>query len=295
MGTPNVAIRDPIFSRWHKYIDDLFLDYKNMLGPYTDQDLDFQGVKLASVSVESDGSYQPNILYTFMDNNASVQLNSLDITKTGSSSVMIHYTRLDHIPFTYNMKVEASKSTRGIVRTFLLPAEVPMDSHVEITQLAVELDRFHVHLTYGDNTITRRSSDSSFLAKNRKSLHELQKMLMQGQISQDEFNWGGCGWPTEMLLPRGKEEGMPFDLFVVLSPLLEEDSAHGADWTKHDTGTWSWCGVRTDQGGMPDSRPMGFPLDRSPPNGDWRALLRGNYGGLRSNMASLPMSIVHKP
>ena len=42
-------------------------------------------------------------------------------------------------------------------------------------------------------------------------------------------------------------------------------------------------------------RPMGFPLDRSPPNGDWRALLRGNYGGLRSNMASLPMLIVHKP
>ena len=47
---------------------------------------------------------------------------------------------------------------------------------------------------------------------------------------------------------------MHFDLLVVLSPLLEEDSAHGADWTKHDTGTWSWCGVRTDQGGMPDSR-----------------------------------------
>ena len=57
-----------------------------------------------------------------------------------------------------------------------------------------------------------------------------------------------------MLIPRGTEEGMEFDFFVVISPLVEEDSAHSADWDSLNTGTWSWCGVRTDMGGMPDSR-----------------------------------------
>merc|ERR1719154_46358 len=295
MATPNVALRDPIFSRWHKYIDDIFLYYKDKFGPYTDQDLDFEGVKISSVSVMSKGADSSNILYTLMNKSARAHINSLDMSKVGSSSVMIHYTSLDNIPFTYNIQVEASIRTRGIFRIFLIPAEVPRGSYVKISQLAVELDRFHVNLAPGINTITRKSRESSFLAKNQFSLYELQMKLIRREISEDQFNWGGCGWPEHMLLPRGKEEGMPFSLFVVLSPFLASDNAHKADWSTHNTGTWSWCGVRTDQGGMPDSRPMGFPLDRSPAGDDWTSLMRGRYGGQRSNMASLPVTILHMP
>ena len=57
-----------------------------------------------------------------------------------------------------------------------------------------------------------------------------------------------------MFIPRGNETGMKFDIFVVLSPLLENDKAHTADWDEHHRGTWAWCGVRSDEGGMPDSR-----------------------------------------
>eukprot|EP00092_Neocalanus_flemingeri_P025775 GFUD01027941.1.p1 GENE.GFUD01027941.1~~GFUD01027941.1.p1 ORF type:complete len:745 (-),score=133.69 GFUD01027941.1:49-2283(-) len=295
MGTPNVAVRDPIFGRFHKYIDDLFLEYKNLFGPYTDQDLGFPGVQSFSVTVKSDRASEPNYLYTHMNRDASVQLSSLDLGKAGSSSVLIHYTSLDHDPFTYNLKVHSTWSSRGIIRIFLMPAKIPSSSHADITQLAVELDRFHVELAKGQNTITRKSQDSSFLAKKRSSLYELQKMLRRGVITQDQFNWGGCGWPTEMLLPRGQERGMEFDLFAVVSPLLQDDNAHQADWNTHNTGTWSWCGVRTDQGGMPDSRPMGFPLDRSPPNGDWRNLMKEDNGQVRSNMVSVKVSIVHSP
>jgi len=294
MATPNVALRDPVFSRWHKYVDDIFLSYKNSLLPYTDNDLSFSGVELIEVSVKTEEG-DLNILATFMDHEAFVQLGSLDMTKAGRSSVGVSYTRLDNHPFTFNLEIKASNHTKGMVRIFILPGVIPTGPQVDVTQLAVELDRFHVNLTAGINNIARKSTDSSFLAKRQLSLYELQKKLLEKEISEDEFNWGGCGWPKEMFIPRGNETGMKFDMFVVLSPLLENDKAHTADWDEHHTGTWAWCGVRSDQGGMPDTRPMGFPLDRSPPNGDWKSLLIDDYEAERKNMARLPVVIKHKP
>jgi len=296
MATPNVAFRDPVFSRWHKYVDDIFMSYKNWLGTYTDQDLDFPGVNLTSASVRVKPEVgDVNTLHTYMNHSAFVQLWSLDLTKAGRSSVGVNYARLDHHPFTYHLEIQSSSTTRAMVRIFILPADIPRGPQVEVSQLAVELDRFHVNLSAGSNSITRKSHDSSFLAKRRWSLYELQEMLIADEISQDEFNWGGCGWPEEMLIPRGTEAGMNFELFLVVSPLLEEDSAHTADWDTHNTGTWSWCGARTDMGGMPDSRPMGFPLDRSPAHGDWKSLLVGEDGVPRGNMASVSVVIKHKP
>ena len=46
----------------------------------------------------------------------------------------------------------------------------------------------------------------------------------------------------------------------MLSRLLTDDSAAGADWAGLKQRSWSWCGVK--EGQFPDSRPMGFPLDR---------------------------------
>ena len=85
--------------------------------------------------------------------------------------------------------------TRGMIRIFLIPADVDGSPDVDVTQLAIEMDRFHVSLTQGLNTITRSSSESPFVAKSRDSLYELQRRLMQGTITEDQFNWAGCGWP----------------------------------------------------------------------------------------------------
>lgn len=34
MGDTSTALRDPAFYRWHKYLDQLFDQYKRTLGPY---------------------------------------------------------------------------------------------------------------------------------------------------------------------------------------------------------------------------------------------------------------------
>lgn len=38
-----------------------------------------------------------------------------------------------------------------------------------------------------------------------------------GDPENDLFNFCGCGWPQHMLLPRGKQEGMDFQLLVMVT------------------------------------------------------------------------------
>lgn len=35
MGDPTTALRDPVFYRWHSFIDDVFRQFKDSLPPYT--------------------------------------------------------------------------------------------------------------------------------------------------------------------------------------------------------------------------------------------------------------------
>lgn len=34
MGDPATAMRDPIFYRWHAFVDDIFQEHKNLLNRY---------------------------------------------------------------------------------------------------------------------------------------------------------------------------------------------------------------------------------------------------------------------
>lgn len=82
----------------------------------------------------------------------------------------------------------------------------------------------------------------------------------------DEQNYCTCGWPYNLLLPRGTTDGMAFRLLVVCTD-------HAVDQTPSDDerpcGSMSFCGAR-DQ--YPDLRPMGYPFDRPFPLGVTTAL-----------------------
>lgn len=46
MGDPAINLRDPVFYRFHSFIDDMFQVHKKTLPPYTVQRLDFPGVQV---------------------------------------------------------------------------------------------------------------------------------------------------------------------------------------------------------------------------------------------------------
>lgn len=62
-------MRDPIFYRWHSFIDSIFVKFKNTLQPYQLNDLAFEGIEVKSVSVRVTSTkvenVTPNLLVTF--------------------------------------------------------------------------------------------------------------------------------------------------------------------------------------------------------------------------------------
>jgi hypothetical protein len=69
-----------------------------------------------------------------------------------------------------------------------------------------------------------------------------------------ERSYCSCGWPYNLLYPRGSKGGMGFKLVLYVS-----------DWTKDRVAdddcctSLSFCGAKDR---YPDARPMGYPFDR---------------------------------
>ncbi len=52
MGDTGTAVRDAVFFRWHKFLDDTFVQHKVTLDPYTEEDLTFGGITVTSASID---------------------------------------------------------------------------------------------------------------------------------------------------------------------------------------------------------------------------------------------------
>ena len=257
MGSSGGAMRDPIFYRWHAYVQAMFQLYKNTLtlkAPYTDTELSFPGVRVESCSVQPDYG-EIDTFYTYREM-ASVRLDSLDSTSPGSA-MSIQYMRMNHRPFHWNLVIHSdfSERTHAIVRIFMMPTMEGVGNRATI-----HMDHFYVELTPGTNEIRREELEASHLSKSRWSLNQLQDHLLNGQVNRADFTWGGCGWPRHLNIPRGTEEGMAWTLVVMVSKVLPQDIRNLEAWKANSNLAWSYCGVR--EGLVPDSRPMGFPVDR---------------------------------
>lgn len=69
----------------------------------------------------------------------------------------------------------------------------------------------------GENTITRKSTDSSVTIPFERTFRNLDLNRPQDGDELSKFNFCGCGWPHHMLVPKGTPEGFPCYLFVMVS------------------------------------------------------------------------------
>lgn len=111
----------------------------------------------------------------------------------------------------------------------------------------------------GQNTVTRRSTDSTVTIPYEQTFRNLDRNRpAAGSTEEAEYNICGCGWPQHMLIPKGTPSGMSFDLFAMISN-YEEDQVQ-QDLVGQCTEAASYCGIRDRL--YPDRRAMGFPFDR---------------------------------
>lgn len=68
MADVATAMRDPIFYRWHAFIESIFVKFKNQLQPYQTHDLRFDGINVTTINVRimtRASSVPPNSLITY--------------------------------------------------------------------------------------------------------------------------------------------------------------------------------------------------------------------------------------
>ncbi|KAK0083003.1 hypothetical protein PV326_006914 [Microctonus aethiopoides] len=265
MGDSATAMRDPIFYRWHAFINEIFLEHKNTLPAYTVGQLDYPGIEVTGVQVVTPNHAQ-NTLTTFWNQSDLDLSRGLDFTPRGS--VFTRFTHLNHAAFVYNIRVNNRSNTTqmGTCRIFIGPKfderNLPFSYRVQ-KDLMIEMDKFTVTLQPGDNAIQRKSSDSSVIIPFENTFRNLDENRPVSGDNLERFNFCGCGWPQHMLCPKGKKEGFPMDLFVMISN-YKDDVVAQDDLTGCKSAA-SYCGLRDRK--YPDARAMGYPFDRRPRTG----------------------------
>ncbi|CAG9564771.1 unnamed protein product [Danaus chrysippus] len=257
------ALRDPIFYQLQKRLSYSFMYFKLHLPSYTREDLLFNGVKINNVVVDKLVTYFDDYL---MDMTNAVILNKDEMKKTVSDmKFLVRKRRLNHQPFRIVLDIESEKTVDAVVRVFLGPKEDHLGRLLDININRVnfvEIDSFLYKLNTGKNTIERKSIDMHNLVRDRLMTHDLWKKFdtitdMKDLLWKDLRNYN-TGFPTRLLLPRGRVGGLKMMLYVIVTPLRLIDNADVSliDLNRKD--------VMVDYRStvLLDKMPLGFPFDR---------------------------------
>ena len=167
---------------------------------------------------------------------------------------------LDQEPFFYFLRLEnTSDQPQDVtVRIFLVALDPPETA--EDRRMWIEMDKFKVSLKARERKVVFQPGDaSSVIRKPAVKPPTAEQPPVQASSdpmqldSEIEANYCDCGWPYNLLLPRGKHGGMGFRLLVMLTDWPIDNVPSGSD-----CGSMSYCGSRDR---YPDSRPMGYPFD----------------------------------
>ncbi|GAB6030165.1 Polyphenol oxidase 1, variant 2 [Chamberlinius hualienensis] len=277
MNYTATAMRDPIFYRWHKTIDDMFNDYKLTLTPYTRQELEWADIYVQNVSVTGNITNEPNILRTFWQDREVLLSEGIDFGR--SIPVSVSFRHLQHEEFVYEIEVDnfSGCNKQVGVRIFLCPVSNEFHESFSLPErrlLFVELDKYQTTVQPGYQVLRRRSEDSNVTISPVRGFQQLSREDTNEEFPEEEIESGcivdlnkrpgekkgfcGCGWPAHLLLPKGKPEGMRFQLLVMITDWEKDQVEHLPEKTCGDAA--SYCGIRDLK--YPDKRNMGFPFDR---------------------------------
>ncbi len=284
MRDPATAMRDPVFYRWHRHVDDIYVGWQETLpannfaaaappviirkdlndGQSENQSPDILLCLQSAIPEASQPDFDgqtygeqmfgganwgnPLASFPVITNRLSTTIRQQLIEEPDGTQLMKDY--LDFDEFYYFIRLEnASAETRKItVRIFLTAETFTADR-----RMWIEMDKFPYELTAHQKAVVFRPARlSSVVRKPARRPHEPAIQPPPGTVNEPECE---CGWAYHLLLPRGTEAGLDFRLFVMVS-----------DWNIDSVsqpkkcGSMSFCGAKDQD--YPDKRPMGYPFDR---------------------------------
>ncbi|EFN82403.1 arylphorin subunit alpha [Harpegnathos saltator] len=266
----STSMRDPAFYRIYQRIFDFYYNkYKMHQKPYNKNEIVYPELKIESFTVDK--------LITYFDQFDTSISNGLvidDAKEAESMLIKVRQYRLNHKPFSFHLSINADKAMKSVIRIFLGPKydahHKPLD-FVENAKYFYEMDNFIVDLNAGVNKIVRNSQDCFFVIPDPEPSEVFYKKVMKSLDGSDSLSYMErlYGFPERLLLPKGKKEGMPFQIFAYVNPLEGEPVPYMS---------------RIFGGYKFDKKPFGFPLDRP--------VLNFRYDG--PNMQLKDVLIYHK-
>ncbi len=285
MASTVTAIRDPVFFRWHRLIDDLSFSWQETRDPVPFDDspsASFSGTDWAWASrgillldskslpddvTEAEALVQSALGGDAWDTNISAgqlatsngnSIRVLDtlttvmkrtmfpVPNTPGGEMPVDY--LTHEPFSYALRLQSlSAGDQTVtVRIFMCPERL-----ANSRRNWIEMDKFSVNLSARTKTVVLRNDVNASIVK-KPAEPELHPDLLADAEGDPRCD---CGWPYSLLLPRGTVEGMNYRMLAVLT-----DGAYDSVAQAGNCGSLSFCGVRDEV--YPDRRDMGYPFDR---------------------------------
>merc|ERR1719402_1915317 len=257
------STRDPAFFRLHKYMDNIFKEFKDRLPPYSKEDFMWEGVSISDVQIE--GS-----LETYFEDFEFSLTNAVDDTaELDDVAISASVKRLNHKPFAFVLNINNNNGAEveASGRLYLCPRRdgngVPFHPN-DGKWGCIEMDKFWTKLAPGANTIVRKSSESTVTVPDSPSFQAMidktDETLAAGAASTtlEELS-RTCGIPDRLLLPKGKEEGLEMVLMSFVSD-GKTDHTETFEVGGRYGGTHAHCGIHGQK--YPDKRAMGYPIDR---------------------------------
>ncbi|KAH8406323.1 hypothetical protein KR215_011337, partial [Drosophila sulfurigaster] len=221
---------------------------EQQLGIYQTQQLQMQDVTINDVRVSE--------LSTRLES-SDVDVSNL-LEQPPQAQILVRQRRLNSQPFTIDLDVSSQRAQNVIVRLMLGPRE---DGSLEQRRKNfVLLDAIKVQLQSGRNRIQQRSTNIEWTTRDVTPISEIYRRVMttlRGQreeLSVNELVGENGRFPQRLLLPRGRPEGLPMQLFVIISPIERQQQQVVLE------NTAGLMGI--SQAAIEDSRPLGYPLDR---------------------------------
>jgi hypothetical protein len=281
MASTVTAIRDQIFWRWHKYVDDCSAVWQEtqLAEPFGDAPVvtirngadengrvvpwgspDIILCRTVDLPAGQDGS---TVGEQFFGGDNWDSAFAAGPVGDGSFSIVDELTTtiasvqfggravqyLTHEPFSYFIRLENPTANPAdvTVRIYLAPASEEADRRAWI-----EMDKFLLTMPATTKAVIYRPDTDSSVVKRAIDLNP--SRALSGDMNADGGSYCDCGWPYTLLLPRGTSDGMAFRLVVLVS-----DATVDLVPAPDQCGSMSYCGA-VDR--YPDARVMGYPFAR---------------------------------
>ncbi|CAG8734399.1 2731_t:CDS:2, partial [Funneliformis mosseae] len=285
--------RDPLFWRWHRHLDNIYLKWQFLLGPRNYSD-DIPPITIREkdlilaftdelIKVNETGVNDTWVKYaneTFGGENFDKDVSNLPVvTKTLETKMKIRdYVWLEdgmdteRIQYLYPrdwiwfMRVQNNSPKPATVtfRVFICPIEL-----VDSTVHWVEIDKFKRTIGPYEKTVVSQKCDEAVAIRKpaQKTTEQMDATTLPEwrRSKLDKLNFAevaeeifcDCGWPYNLIIPRGSKLGSKFKLFVYAS-----DGTNDLVRTDTQCGSVLLCGGEKWTDKIPDNKPLGYPFDR---------------------------------